>query len=164
MIVEGTEYREPIVPRLGDLVLGQVISVGDKIGTMVLSVLFRRRNGKISIFSLPRVSHAYIFRGDVGIPCVSLSEVLKMGDLVLGRVKIDWFRPVFVSLEGDELGVVSARCSNCGMVIPTPREREKLICPACKAIRRTKISYLYDSMLWKELHVLNRIRIYLPVQ
>jgi len=152
-----------IVPKKGDILLGKVISVGDKISTILVSALMRN-HGPLAPRPLPRTTHAYIFIRDVGYPCVRLGDMLKIGDLVLGLVKIDWFKPVFISFEGDILGVVAAKCSNCGAIIPTPKDYNRLICPNCKNIRETKISVLYEPLLWSEIHKRYRIHIYPPVQ
>lgn len=159
----GAYGHIPHVPKRGDILLGQVISVGDKIATASISLMLRL-DENIKMLQLPRVTHAYIFRGDVGVPCVSIGDVLKIGDIVLGSVKIDWFRPVFLSLNGESLGIVCAVCPNCGIIMPKPRDLSMLICPRCKTARRTKISILYNPAIWYELHKRHKIRIYSPLQ
>jgi len=164
MLIRLKSSDELAIPSKADLLLGQVISVGDKICTVDVSLILRRKENKVKLLSVPRITHAYIFKGDANFPCVNLSEIIKIGDLVLGYVKIDWFRPVFISFKDEISGIVFARCSNCGTTIPTPRELDKLVCPVCRTVRRTKVSALYEPVLWWELHILNKVHIYSPVQ
>jgi len=163
MLTKG-KYSHLAIPMLGDVLVGQVISVGDGISTITVSTILRYNGNGIKIMGVPRVMHSYIFRGDVDFPCTKLGEIIKIGDLVLGRVKIDWFKPVFISLDTDELGIVTAVCEKCGATIPTPKMTDKVICPRCKNSRRTKISTLYDPVAWRSLHIRNRVRIYSSIQ
>lgn len=152
------------IPSMGDLLLGQIVSVSEKIATVLVSLIIRIiEDGnleKIRLLKPPGPTHAYIFKGDVKFPCVNLSDILKLGDLVLGRVKVDWFKPVFLSLDTEDTGVVSGICSNCGAVLPTPRDlaSNTLVCPRCKSIRKTKVSKLYEPIIWREIHLTNRIQ------
>ena len=143
---------------MGDLVLGQVISVGDRISTLELSLVIKKEKEKWVFYPLRERAHAYLFKGDTNYPCVSLAEILKIGDIVLGRVKIDWFFPVFISFDDKVTGVVSALCSQCGTILPTPKNFDFLACPKCKTTRKTKISHLYNPLLWREIHKLHRIK------
>lgn len=158
------KYEHLAVPMVGDVLLGQVISVGDRISTLIVSTILRYNGKSIKILGVPRTTHSYIFKGDVKFPFTKLSEIIKIGDLILGRVKIDWFRPVFISLDSPELGVVSAICERCGTVMPTPKMPEQVICPRCRNVRRTKISTLYEPITWRSLHIKNKIHIYPPAQ
>ncbi|MCR8433130.1 MAG: hypothetical protein NDP13_02690 [Crenarchaeota archaeon] len=161
--------RRTIQPELGDLALGQVVNVGDKIATLLISMIFRiQREGELNrlvILRPPPPTHANIFKGDVSFPCVNLVDIIKTGDIILGRVKIAWFKPIFMSLDTEETGVVSGLCSNCGLVIPTPCDLSKqtLICPRCGGSRKTKISKLYNPMLWREIYHINRVRTLPPL-
>lgn len=157
--------RVTAVPQRGDLLLGQIVNVSERIATILVSVILRiiEKNSSrhLTLLKTPAPTHANIFKGDVNFPCINLSDILKVGDLVLGRVKIAWFKPVFISLDTKETGVVSGICSNCGVIIPTPRSfsSNTLTCPGCKASRKTKISELYDPIVWRELHFMNKIHI-----
>lgn len=162
MSTEMSHSKLP-VPMKGDILLGQVLSVGDKISTVLVSIMIRQ-NKTPEIVSLPRVTHAYIFKKDANFPCTRLGDILKLGDLVLGLVKIDWFRPVFISFEGEEFGIVAASCSRCGASIPAPKSLNKLICPRCMSTRETKVSSLYEPILWREIHRRYRVHIYSSVQ
>lgn len=156
-------------PELGDLVLGQIINVGDKIATAIAPVIFRIKRNEhsytMSTLRPPFPIHANIFKSDVAFSFVNLSDIIKTGDLVLGRVKIAWFKPIFISLDTEETGVLSGLCSNCGSTMPTPPDisKQTLFCPRCGGFRRTKISTLYNPMLWREIYHINKIKTLPPL-
>jgi len=79
------------------------------------------------------------------------------GDVVLARVSHIENDTYVLDLHGPEMGIVYARCSECGSDMRYDEGSRALVCSACKHVERGKISSLYGkpymikSFLEKEL-------------
>lgn len=96
--------------------------------------------GRLVPFSaLLHVSHGGVRRARTVV------ELVKPGDVVRVRVITNWV-PVQVSMEGQSLGVVAAKCSQCGGELR--RERDGLMkCERCGHRELRKVSDLYGKPL-----------------
>ncbi len=119
------KVRRPIVPRIGSIVTGVVRNV--------------QKNANIRMFEVDGKTASGFFSGLLHISNVSnrfvktMFDAFKPGDIIRAEV-ISTANQVFhLSTDGPKLGVLHARCSNCGSQLT--KTGYVLHCPSCK--RRT---------------------------
>jgi len=135
--------KQPIFPKKNDLVLGEAISVGNSIANIKIWFIMResRSARKLTLIPLEKPFSANLHISQAGMRTESLSKIIKTGDVILGRIVMDYTLPVNIVINDKILGVVSAVCSTCG----TPLIKKKdLYCPKCNKTETRKVSMLYD--------------------
>jgi len=123
--------HRPQIPKVGDTILGEVVSTSDK----TLSVRIDQINGEETNAGLQGVMHVSdIARGYVK----SVNDAFRVGDIVRAIVISTKNREYHLSTEEDRLGVVKATCIYCGHSLTL--SRRTLRCSNCGEIGRRKIT------------------------
>ena len=134
--------KTAIVPKVGDIVVGQVSDVKSKnavltifqVGDKVLSGSFK---GALHISG---VSHGYVD---------NMFNVCKAGDIMRTKVISTANRSFFLSTADKDLGIVFALCSRCGDTL-TPENRGGMKCSNCGNFERRKLSTDYGKDTTRE--------------
>ncbi|MGQ9514599.1 MAG: exosome complex RNA-binding protein Csl4 [Thermoproteota archaeon] len=120
------------VPRRGEIVVGQVSSIENKLAT--IDIL------KIGKDSLENPFSGWLHITGIGRGYVKrLEDVLKPGDLIRGRVVSNKNGICQISTLGSSFGVIQASCSGCGSDLK-PIGKGKLTCGNCGRIETRKIA------------------------
>ena len=126
--------RNPLIPKVDDVIIGEVVSVQDK--TLTLKII------QINITSLPDSFTGIMHISDVGTTYVkTMNDAFKVGDLVRARVISTKNREFHVSTQNEKLGVVQANCIYCGG--PLINQRNGLRCARCNRTDKRKIAIDY---------------------
>jgi exosome complex component CSL4 len=127
------------VPVKGDIVLGEVQQVQDKIAT-------------IKIF---KVNEVELRRSYTAILHVSfatknflktLYDALRPGDMIRARIIGDENLPYQLTMTDKDLGVIVAYCTFCGKPLKYDRRAKKLVCTKCRRAERRKLSSMYGKI------------------
>jgi len=127
--------RQPLIPREGNIVVGEVTNVQEKNLTM-------------SILQIGDVQLATSFTGVMHISDVSegyvktMNDAFKVGDVVRAKVISTKNREVHLSTQDGRLGVVQAFCVYCGA--PLAHQRNRLRCVRCGEIDKRKTANDYE--------------------
>lgn len=123
--------RTPLIPREGNLVLGKVTNTRDKNLAMRIFQIEDKtlHNFFDGIMHISDVSKGYIKR---------MTDAYKIADIVRAKVISTKNREFHLTTQGDELGVIQAKCSFCGYNLILDKNRFK--CLQCKKIRKRKIA------------------------
>lgn len=126
--------RLPPIPRVGDVILGQVTQVQEKTATIKISRVGNETStGSFSgIVHISNVSPSYIR---------SMHRAFKPGDHVRAEVISTRNRTFHLSTENEKLGAVQAFCSHCGRVLGLTERW--LICHSCGNREERKIAVDY---------------------
>jgi len=124
----------PLVPKIRNTILGQVMAVRDRGAEIRISMINKKRSfgeflGQIHVSN---ISKAFIRKA---------SDAFKPGDLVYAEVISTMNRTFHLSTEDWKFGVVYALCSNCGYSLDAANG--SLRCPLCGGTERRKISRFY---------------------
>jgi len=138
-IIYVVPIKEPIVLKRNDMVLGEVISVSNSIAQA--RIYFVLKNDKF--IPLIQPFSALIHISQLGRRVPVISDFIKIGDKILGRIIVDFYPPYSLSLDSRLLGVVSAKCSLCGA--PLIRRDRRLICPNCERMEQRILSEMYNA-------------------
>ncbi len=131
--------RIPTVPRKGNIVVGEVLQVQDKMATVRLLKV----NGEKLNRPYTAILHiSYVTRGFLK----NLHDALRPGDLIRARVVGDENLPYQLTTADRELGVIKAFCSFCGAPLNYNRRRRMLECPRCRKVEKRKVSEGYDLL------------------
>ena len=128
--------RRIIVPKVGNIVVGQVTDVQTKIA---LIRIFRVEGRKLSGF----------FTGTLHISDVStryvenMFDVCRVGDIARARVISEKNAIFHLTMAERNLGVLFAFCSECGYALRL--RRMKLMCSRCNKIEKRKIAVDYGK-------------------
>lgn len=124
--------RTPLIPREENLVLGKVTIIRDKNLVMRIVQIEDKPlyNSFDGIMHISDVSKSYI---------KTMSDAYKVADIVHAKVISTKNREIHLTTQGDELGVIQAKCSFCGHNLILDINR--LMCLQCKKTRRRKIAY-----------------------
>jgi len=124
------------VPRVGSIVLGQVLEVQSKQATVrIFQVGNRVLSGFFSgLLHISDVSPRYV---------ESMYDVCKAGDIIRAEVVSDKNRIFHLSTNERDLGVVYAFCSRCGNVLSLRKFRMR--CPECDNLERRKPAQDYGK-------------------
>ena len=131
--------KEPIVLKKDDIVLGEVISVSNSIAQVRIYFVFKDR--KFTPLIEPFSGLVHISQLGRRVPVIS--DFIKVGDRILGKIIVDFYPPYSLSLDSRLLGVVSAKCSICGASLI--KKNRRLICPNCERVEQRIISEIYDT-------------------
>jgi len=120
-----------LVPRIGNLVLGQVTQVQEKSATIrILKIGDEVSTSSFSgIIHISNASLSYIR---------SMHRVFKPGDYVRAEVVSTKNRTFHLSTEGEKFGVVQALCSHCGRTLELTDRG--LACNSCGSREERKIA------------------------
>jgi exosome complex component CSL4 len=122
------------VPKVGSIVIGQVIDVQSKITV-------------VRIFQVGKRSLSGFFTGILHVSDVSaryvetMYDTCKPGDIIRARVISDKNRTFHLSVKEPGLGVIYAFCSRCGNVLAFRRVRMR--CLKCGKIEKRKAAKDY---------------------
>lgn len=155
--------KQPVFPRKGDIVLGEVISAGNSIANIKIWFLIRNNKSqrRLTFIPLEKPFSANLHISQVGMRTELLSKVIKIGDIILGKVVTDYTLPVNIVTNDKVLGVVSAICSICGF--PLIKKKE-LYCPRCNRTEIRKVSALYDYEKFTYLMKIHKPKRYLVME
>jgi exosome complex component CSL4 len=130
ILVQPKTHR-PQTPKVGDIVVGQVVSTSDKTLSMRIHDINEEEtsSGLTGIMHVSDISRGYI---------KSVSDAFRVGDIVRARVISTKNREYHLSTEEDGLGVLKAACVYCGH--PLTLYRRNLRCSNCGEVDRRKIA------------------------
>ena len=130
-ILVQPKTRRPQIPRVGDIVVGEVTNTSDK----TLSMRIHEINGVTTSSGFAGIMHVSdISRGYVK----SVTDAFRIGDIIRARVISTKNREYHLGTEEDRLGVLKAACTYCGH--PLTLYRRNLRCRNCEAVDRRKIA------------------------
>jgi len=129
--------RRENVPRYGDLVVGQVISMKDEIAFVRIEGFEISKPLKHSFTGILHVSQV---ANEKRIP--TLYDAIRMGDVIKAKV-INNQIPLLLSIKEPRLGVILATCSRCGANLVKRKSASQLICPNCMNLEQRKLSMEY---------------------
>lgn len=125
--------REPIIPREGLEVVGEVASV-------------QRRMANVDIFMVAGREVSRPYTGIIYPPASKgysrgLDMAVRSGDIIKGKIINTKNRVLQITIDEEEYGVILAYCSKCGS--PLEYRRTRLHCPRCGRADRRKIAKKY---------------------
>ena len=129
--------REAVVPRVGSVVVGQVLDT-------------QSRTATIRIFKVGKKALSGFFTGILHISDVSsyyvdeMSEVCKPGDVMRAKVFSNMNRTYHLETVDEDFGIVYALCSRCGGVLLL--KNEKLECLDCGKREKRKTATDYGKV------------------
>lgn len=138
-IIYVVPLKEPIVLKKNDIVLGEVISVSNSIAQVRIYFVFKDRK----FIPLIEPFSGLVHISQLGRRVPVISDFIKVGDRILGKIIVDFYPPYSLSLDSRLLGVVSAKCSICGASLI--KKDRRLICPNCERVEQRIISEIYDT-------------------
>jgi len=130
-----SKVRKPIVPRVGSIVKGVITNA--------------QKNAELRIFEVDGKCVAGFFTGLLHISNVSpifiknMSDAFKRGDVVRAKVISTTNRIFHLTTEEENLGVIQAVCSNCGM--PLDKMGHFLQCSNCRKREKRKTAADYQT-------------------
>lgn len=125
--------REPIIPREGLEVIGEVGSIQRRMANVDVFMISGREISRPYtgvIYPLPSKSYSR-----------SLDTAVRSGDIIKGRIINTKNRVLQISIDEEEYGVILAYCSKCGF--PLEYRRTRLHCPKCGRADRRKVAKQY---------------------
>ena len=128
--------RQPLIPRVANIVIGEVVSTQEKILTL-------------EILQIDKVQLLESFTGIMHISDVSkgyvktMNDAFKVGDIVRAKVISTQNREFHLSTRDDNLGVIHAVCVYCGG--PLFQQRNNLRCSKCDRVDRRKMTDDYGK-------------------
>jgi exosome complex component CSL4 len=137
MVRVSKATREPLVPKEGLEVIGEVVSV-------------ERRMANVDIFMVSGREVSKPYTGVIYPPSTrgysrGLDMAVRSGDIIRGRIIDTKSRMPLISIDEEEHGVILAHCSRCGS--PLEYRRARLHCPRCGRTDRRKVSKLYGLVV-----------------
>lgn len=128
----------PIFLRKGQKVVGRVTDVKSSMASVeILKVVGKEREisgERMGIVHISKISEEYV---------PSIKDAIRVNDFI--RAKVLMARPaVRLTMAGADLGVILARCPECGVVLQR-KARNMLSCPVCEATFRRKLARDYGS-------------------
>jgi exosome complex component CSL4 len=130
--------KNPVFPRKGSIVLGQVVSTQDKTAIIrILSVDRQLVPGQLTgVIHISTVSSDYVR---------TMYDATRLGDLIKAKVISNRNGVTHLSTIGREFGVIQAFCSRCGEKLT--RRGRILSCPVCSNNEERKITTDYEKEL-----------------
>lgn len=127
----------PPVPRLNDIVVGRIFSTRNSLALIRLKYLEgneRREmpNQEVAALHISNLEDGYV---------ENLSDAVREGDVVRGRVTDPTPGNIDLTTVDDDLGVISARCERDNTRLQ--KKDSKLECPVCGRTEKRKISTEY---------------------
>ncbi len=128
--------RFPTFPRVGSIVLGQVLDVQSKVAVVrIFQVGKHSLSGFFSgILHVSDVSHRYI---------ETMYDACKPGDIIRAKVVSDKNRTFHLSTREPDLGVVYAFCSRCGNILTY--KKVQMRCLKCGKVEKRKTARDYGQ-------------------
>lgn len=128
--------HQPLLPKVGDVVIGKVTNVSEKtmmmrivqIGDKWLSTSFT------GMMHISDSSPSYV---------KTMDDAFKVGDVVRAKVISTKNREFHLSTQSDNLGVIVAACTRCGA--PLTFSRGRLRCGVCNYFDRRKLASDYSE-------------------
>ncbi|RLG88565.1 MAG: RNA-binding protein [Thermoprotei archaeon] len=130
-------FKKENVPRYGDIVIGQVVSMKDEIAFIRIEAFEVSKPLKHSFTGILHISQV---ANEKRLP--TLYDAIRTGDIIKARV-INNQIPLLLSVKEPRLGVILATCSKCGALLTKRRSASQLICPNCKNSEQRKLSMDY---------------------
>lgn len=130
--------HEPNVPKVGSVVLGQVLNV-------------QTQNAIVRIFKIGNKQLSGVFTGILHVSDVqpryveSMFDVCRPGDILRAKVISEKNRAYHLFTKDKEFGVVYALCSRCGYTLES--KRQNMYCPRCEKVERRKVAFDYGKEL-----------------
>lgn len=127
--------RKPLVPKKGDVIIGQAEGVNRHIVSVAVSIL----NGKkvepsySAVMHISQASRSYV---------ESMFDAIKEGDIIRGKIIDAHTIPLQITTKYNELGVIFALCSKCGERLRYFR-RGALKCENCSNVESRKVAEDY---------------------
>lgn len=131
----------PPLPKVGDVVIAQVIEVKSQAVILQLLRIEGKRDREIATSKLAGLHVSQVKNGFVE----DLSKEFKVGDIIRARVISNEKSPIQLTTRAPDLGVVYAFCSRCRT--PLVRRGNQLVCPKCGNVETRKLSSLYRKMV-----------------
>ncbi|MHA1707651.1 MAG: exosome complex RNA-binding protein Csl4 [Candidatus Heimdallarchaeaceae archaeon] len=132
-----------IMPNEGDIFIGSIVNISRQMVTVSINYLNKKEvyPNYTLVIHVSQVSREYL---------ESAEDVLRLGDIIRGKIIDAKTIPLQGSLIGSQLGVILTHCSKCGERLGKIG-RNKLKCPACSNIefRKTTIDYGSDNLVLK---------------
>ncbi|WP_297420423.1 exosome complex RNA-binding protein Csl4 [Thermococcus sp.] len=128
----------PPLPKVGDVVIGQVIEVKPQTAIVQIIRIEGRENdrevatSKLAGIHISQVDESYV---------EGMLNEFRIGDMVRARVIAAEKSPIQLSTKGPDLGVIYALCTRCRT--PLVRRGDKLVCPRCGHVETRKLSSMY---------------------
>jgi exosome complex component CSL4 len=130
--------RGVLIPKVGDTVVGQVLSVQpENANVRIFQVGNRELSG--TFMGVLHISDVYLRYVD------SMFEVCRAGDIIRAKVISEKNQTDHLSTKDKDLGVVYAFCSDCGAALES--RRQNMHCPRCGRIERRKTAFDYGKGL-----------------
>ena len=142
-----SKTHQPLLPKVGDIVIGKVTNVQEK--TMMMRIV--------------QIGNKWLSTSFTGIMHISdsspsyirtMDDAFKVGDVVRAKVISTKNREFHLSTQSDNLGVIQALCIRCGSSLSINRNR--LRCPICNYFDKRKLASDYsrdDTQLAKSSEV-----------
>jgi exosome complex component CSL4 len=126
-----SQTHSPRIPKVGSVVVGQVVAASEKTATIRIDQIDDVKLGTsfIGIIHVSDVGRTYTR---------NLTDMVKVGDFIRAKVISTKNREFHLSTREDMLGVVKAACVICGQVLIL--QRNGLRCPNCGSIARRKVA------------------------
>lgn len=131
--------RKVYIPRIGSIVIGNVVNVQDQLATIRIIKIGRKslQGFFTGILHISEVSFRYT---------ESMLNVCKVGDITKTRVISDKNGVFHLSMKGSNYGVIYAFCSQCGGFLAHKRQG-KMQCVECGNVERRKVSADYGEII-----------------
>ncbi|ASJ03040.1 RNA-binding protein [Thermococcus profundus] len=131
----------PPLPKVGDVVIAQVLEVKPQAVIVQLLTIEGRKDRDIATSKLAGIHVSQVKNGFVE----DLSKEFKVGDIVRAKVIANEKSPIQLTTKAPDLGVVYAFCSRCRT--PLVRRGNQLVCPKCGNVETRKLSTLYRKLV-----------------
>ncbi len=133
--------NDPTPLRVDDIVIGEVFSVSNTIAN--IKAYFKYVKG--DLVQLIRPFSTTLHNSRIGFRIKKMSDYMKTGDIIIGKIVLDNDIPYPLSIRGREFGVVAAYCGSCGGKMRRVNgEGNEVTCTKCGKVERRKLSSLYD--------------------
>jgi len=131
--------RVPKLQAVGDIVIGDIAQTTESTAIIDLAEIDTKKESSIpnGVSAVLHVSN--IKRGFVE----DLRNEVKIGDLVRARIIEVSPHSIRLTIDGANLGVIKAFCSNCRQ--PLKMTSAKLVCDRCGNVEQRKTAEDYDS-------------------
>lgn len=129
--------QTPPVLKRGDIVIGRIEKVREQRADVWIGVLRGRENRQLPLPDLGSIHVSGVRKEYVK----EMGDQFKPGDIVRARVINAMRKPIQLSTDSDNLGVIVAACSSCRA--PLDKEDSELKCPSCGRVETRKVASDY---------------------
>ena len=178
-LISIKSMRSPIIPKRGDLVIGEITNVGNTIAMLRMFFIIKKNKetGRYVIHYLPvpyqgLIHISYVIKPKAKRKLLKkqnkqekheyLFNYLAIGDIIFGEIIVDYTVPYGVMIKDVYYGVVAAKCTRCGNPLELKNYKGELTtyCNICRKPDPRKFSVLYDYQLYSTLFKLYKSRKY----